>query len=992
MVSALAPVASGEPSPAPLASLLAQIARLLPAQGPISIFIHHNTLHAFEGQPFEEAVVEAARLFGCEPFLPEATYRAEFADGRITDNDLRDVLRAELGAGHDEPLAGVATRGKLAFVLTRYGVEALRGPALRWHLEELDALERFRDDLPTEARVAAAAARGLDRGEGAEVALVRELWGACLGAIERAGPAQAPAPPRPQVRHRDVVLEVSGRDIDAWIHPRLIRFVAAFLDQGLALWTMPAREQGMFRAFLACYRGFALDAPEWTRDLRALLAEESAAGRSSLDSIAASLAELGVAADERYDFLLETALALRGWGGMVCQIEARPDRVPVAQVPAKLSDLLAIRLLLERAALGCAGRQLGVEGPLAELRPRLRARLAEAAPRTPEERAYPLFEAAQLLGLDPTAVEALSSTDAADLTRALDAFDGLARRRALHLAYELHLRRRFLDALATRGPTSRAARGAPPVQAVFCLDEREESIRRHLEEVAPEFETLGTAGFFGVAMYFKGERDARARPLAPIAIRPRHYVEVEGTGGALPARVDRLRARAVHVSSRGLLRGALASSFGPVALVHLVLRVLFPRLRRALQPRPPEHPPRLSVFRSSDEPPLGEHAGFTREEMTDIVAGVLGDLGLAAGGLAPLVLLVGHASDSLNNPHRSAYDCGACGGGPGGPSARAFAVMANDAEVRAALGARGVVIPESTFFVGAEHNTTDDSVTFFDADLVPEAWRTQLRVARAAVDEARGRNAQERVRRFTTHIASPRAALRHVEARRSDLAEPRPEYNHATNAFCVVGRRARTRGLFLDRRAFLVSYDPTSDDDEASVLARTLAAVVPVVVGINLEYLFGTIDTETYGAGTKLPHNVASLVGVMNGTSSDLRTGLWAQTVEIHEPVRVSLVVECATARLEAVLARSRYLRELVENRWLFLAALDPEGEGLVELSGRPGGRAPYVPERAPVRVKGSSNQWTRGKRGHLPFAELAPPTSPTSPTTPTTPTSRSPR
>src|SRR5437762_965210 len=66
-------------------------------------------------------------------------------------------------------------------------------------------------------------------------------------------------------------------------------------------------------------------------------------------------------------------------------------------------------------------------------------------------------------------------------------------------------------------------------------------------------------------------------------------------------------------------------------------------------------------------------------------------------------------------------------------------------------------------------------------------------------------------------------------------------------------------GLFLDRRAFLVSYDPVRDDDGA-VLARIMEAAVPVVAGISLEYYFGYVDPTGYGCGTKLPHNVTSLL------------------------------------------------------------------------------------------------------------------------------------
>ena len=54
-----------------VSTLIAEAAHFLPAQGPIDVFIHHNTLHAFEGERFEDAVVRAARLFDTEPFLSE---------------------------------------------------------------------------------------------------------------------------------------------------------------------------------------------------------------------------------------------------------------------------------------------------------------------------------------------------------------------------------------------------------------------------------------------------------------------------------------------------------------------------------------------------------------------------------------------------------------------------------------------------------------------------------------------------------------------------------------------------------------------------------------------------------------------------------------------------------------------------------------------------------------------------------------------------------
>jgi hypothetical protein len=377
----------------------------------------------------------------------------------------------------------------------------------------------------------------------------------------------------------------------------------------------------------------------------------------------------------------------------------------------------------------------------------------------------------------------------------------------------------------------------------------------------------------------------------------------------------------------------------------------------------------MRIRRDHESPRGGAQQGFDLDEMAEIVAAQLASLGLG-GSLAPLVLVVAHGSASLNNPHESAHDCGACGGGAGGPNARAFALMANDPAVRERLAQRGVPIPETTWFVGAQRNTASNEVLFFDEDRVGESNREALAHVHAAFREAREREALERCRRFDglPSAMSGRAALRHVEARAADLAQPRPEFGHASNAFCVVGRRARTRGLFLDRRAFLVSYDPTRDSD-GSILGRLLAAVVPVVAGINLEYYFSTVDPVGYGCGTKLPHNVTGLLGVMDGAQSDLRTGLPWQMVEIHEPVRLSIVVESPCERLRGALASAPDVARLQQNRWIHFACLDPGSGAIWELSGDE--FRLYRAEEPLVEIEGPSSRWFQGQSGHLGIARV---------------------
>lgn len=952
----------------------------MPAQGPLHVFIHHNPLHAFEHLRFEEAVVQAGRLLGCEPYLAEERYREELRRGRIHERDLGEVLAAELGGRGAEAVIDRVSRLEFRRRLLVYGLPELSGPALRWTVEETEVLDRLRPDIPGEAREAIGLSLASEGGDEEEATYLRGLWAACCEAVGRLG-EQCRRERALPVRHRDALWEVFQLDVDAWVHPVLIRFTAAFLDQGLADWALPGREQGLYRCLLELY-----DSP-WTRWVAPMGAEllrrvraERQHGWESWTSLHRALGRLGLAEAEWERFLCAEALALRGFAGMVRQFELRPDRVPAVAVPARLVDFLAVRLLLLQAALEHAARRVGFGGELAEFRPWLYSRMEPLPALSVQERAWRLFHVGQLLGLAVARVQVMQAAEIRQIEAELEEFDGLARRRLFHLAYERRLRHRLFDALAQHRPRPVPA---PAFQAIFCLDEREESIRRHLEEVEPQAETFGAPGFFGVAMYYQGATDAHPRPLCPVAIRPRHFVaeQPEAQRSGMRSRLLRALARGgalvdknVHLGSRrASLGAALFAAVGVLWIVPLVLRVVFPWLRRVLERtygKLQAVSGRLALdAQPGVRPPVGERAGFTVDEMANIVFGLLAPLGIR-DRFAPLLLVFGHGSTSLNNPHESAHDCGACGGGRGGPNARAFAQMANRPEVRRLLAARGLPIPAETWFVGGERNTASNDLTLYDTELVPEQLRALLARAVDALERARQHEAHERCRRFRSAPAwlPPLASLWHVQARATDLAQPRPEYGHATNALCVVGRRARTRGLFLDRRAFLVSYDPAGDPD-GEQLARLLAAVVPVVVGISLEYYFGYVDPTGYGSGTKLPHNVTALLGVMDGAQSDLRTGLPWQMLEIHEPVRLVLAVEAAPGILRRIIAHDEALARLVRGRWLWLAALEPGAGRITELDLEV--ERAYTPEHPLLTCPGGSLRHFQGRRGHLPFVAL---------------------
>jgi uncharacterized protein YbcC (UPF0753/DUF2309 family) len=332
---------------------------------------------------------------------------------------------------------------------------------------------------------------------------------------------------------------------------------------------------------------------------------------------------------------------------------------------------------------------------------------------------------------------------------------------------------------------------------------------------------------------------------------------------------------------------------------------------------------RLTIDKTGDIE-NGLQIGYTPEEMTDRVEGQLKSIGLTSG-FAPLVYVVGHGASSVNNPHYAAYDCGACSGKAGSANARAFAYMANKPEVRRLLSQRGIDIPQSTQFIGGLHDTTRDQIIFYDEHILSRTNSELHEANLQTFEQALHLNAKERSRRFVyvNSRETPEKVHKEVLKRSISLFEPRPELNHATNALCIVGRRYISKGLFLDRRAFLNSYNFETDPD-GDYLFGILKAVTPVCGGINLEYYFSRVDNQKLGAGSKLPHNVMGLFGVANGIDGDLRPGLPLQMIEVHDPVRLLVVVENQPEVVLSVIQRSPEVYEWYIHEWVLLVCFDP--------------------------------------------------------------------
>ena len=104
-----------------------------------------------------------------------------------------------------------------------------------------------------------------------ETFTLQALWLICREQVQQAEqtagfPKKVPAEAHQHysVRHRDLLFQVTGEDSDSTVNDLLIRFSAAFLDQGMARWPLPNRDAGYLKAFCSLYR-LAGGSPDWCR-------------------------------------------------------------------------------------------------------------------------------------------------------------------------------------------------------------------------------------------------------------------------------------------------------------------------------------------------------------------------------------------------------------------------------------------------------------------------------------------------------------------------------------------------------------------------------------------------------------------------------------------------------------------------------------------------------------------------------------------------------
>ncbi|MCL5042293.1 MAG: DUF2309 domain-containing protein [Gammaproteobacteria bacterium] len=469
---------------------------------------------------------------------------------------------------------------------------------------------------------------------------------------------------------------------------------------------------------------------------------------------------------------------------------------------------------------------------------------------------------------------------------------------------------------------------APPsdtfARLYFCIDVRSEVMRRAIEHACPAIDTSGFAGFFGLPIEYAPLGSDTARPQLPGLLAPQ--MRASDSTGDLKMDQALSRRHNQHQQNKGrwrLFERLPASTFTLVETLglgyvgKLAARQLGPSGRSLSNVHEQAH--LTPVLTGQD----------TRQKV-DLIERILTAMGLR-GNFPPLLVLIGHGSQSANNPQLAGLACGACCGQSGEVNVRLLASLLNDAEIRQALSQRGVHLAPNCHAIAGLHNTTTDEIQLFDAQL-PTALKTHLHRLRQVLDQATHRARAERASSLGLKNIKdqPEALLRALRKRACDWAQTRPEWGLANNAAFIAAPRHCTRGVDLQGRVFLHDYDWQTDHD-GSVLELIMTAPVVVAHWINMQYLTSTTDNHRFGSGNKVLHNVVGgHIGLFEGNGGDLRIGLAYQSLHdgerwMHTPLRLTVVIQAPREMIDSVLAKHQVVRQLVENQWLYLQCLEPD-------------------------------------------------------------------
>jgi uncharacterized protein len=952
---------------------------------PMRTMVAQNPLHGLEYLPFDQAVRKGKDLLGGNGYLANEEYRQLYRNGRITKESFKRAFSRVGPRPEGQVPIEVGSRKIIPKDVWQlyllFGFEGLPLSLLEWELSGGGAIKQFRQDLSEESRkkiIEQTIKEGEQFRENPEEAYLINLWESVLTTFglsdfhassqipeDSHSQTSAPISLSPQRTISDWVDGLTEGGVVDQINNQLIKWVTAFLDEGLAGWEMPGREEGFYHVWRNLaqkdFSGRLLGITDFAQKVHSLPATPE-------ETIRSSLYQLEIPQEQWENYLSRQLSLLPGWTRYIRWLGEHPTYHAQQKHPIDTTQYLAVRLFyeVELTNIKCH-QEWGIDGTVSTLTAYWNDRPEEyhqqighggqSGDPTKQMKcrhAWRLFHLAQFLELSPGEVHDLSLTDAQMLLQWLDHFPADQHGQVWIEAYEDSFREEMLRNISAHRGTVPELETHPHAQLVFCIDVRSESFRRHIEAQG-SYETFGFAGFFGIPISHQAFDSDQRGDLCPVLLTPNHAVTEtprSGEGAALEKYFSGTR---WHQLGHHLFHDLKHHPIGSMMMIDvlgfffslgLVGKTLFQKIFRAMTstiqsglthrvptqisistPPDPQNPKIGEV--NAEGIPDGLAQGFSLSERATFIENSLRTMGLTKN-FARLVCLCGHGSETDNNPYYGALDCGACGGAPGDANARVFATMANEPEVRRILKEKGLPIPDDTWFLPGKHNTTTDRVEFYDLEELPDSHKKDLQALNKGLEEAGAKQALERCHRIPsapTEI-SPEQAFVHVDERSCDWASTRPEWGLAGNGAFLIGRRKLSKGLDLGGRSFLHSYDPV-DDPQGAILEKIMTA--PLIVGewISTGYYFSAVDPWAYGSGSKVLHNVVGGVGMMLGTQSDLQMGFPLQTINngdthYHEPMRLLAIIEQTPSVISSIIQKHSILQQLFHNQWLNLVALDP--------------------------------------------------------------------
>ena len=288
---------------------------------------------------------------------------------------------------------------------------------------------------------------------------------------------------------------------------------------------------------------------------------------------------------------------------------------------------------------------------------------------------------------------------------------------------------------------------------------------------------------------------------------------------------------------------------------------------------------------------------------------------------APLVVFAGHGSHTANNPFGSSLDCGACAASPGRHNARLLATLANDKWVRRELKTEhNINIPTTTIFIGAEHNTTTDEIVLFDAH-IPASHTEHIKILKKNLEKAQETATSERLNVTSGSVElAQKKSLNWGETRPEWGLAKNAAFivgsRDLTSSMHLDGRcfmhsynwKSDTEGTALAGimgGPMVVTqwinnhyYFSTVDNDKFGGGSK---------ITHNITGQFGVVQGN--GGDLKMGLPLQSL------KASD--------TEMYHQPLRLTTIIHAPLGRVELILRKNKHLETLLDNEWMYLKVID---------------------------------------------------------------------